>query len=88
MNIYKLLLIGAGLVLLGFIAFPLAAFLYKAVWTLFWLGLIGGAGYAGYKYLNRNSSRGQLKSGDDLALSYQDSFDRELDEIRRKYLPK
>jgi hypothetical protein len=86
MDKWKMLLIGAGLVLVGFVAFPLLIFVYNAFWWLFWIALIGAGGYAGWRFLHgRNRSRGALNGAGDDMLGYTDSFERELQEIRRKY---
>lgn len=85
MNIWKILLIAFGLVILGMLAFPLISFVYNALWILFWIALIGGGGYALYRYLTKNDRKALPEARDIYSIPEYDGLDREYQEIRRKY---
>ncbi|MBS1795212.1 MAG: hypothetical protein JSS81_15245 [Acidobacteria bacterium] len=88
MKIIKILLVGFGLILLGMLAFPIIAFVYHALWYLFWIAVLGLTGYVGYKVLTRKKDSLLLEDKSSFALPGLDSADRAFREFRRKHLTK
>lgn len=85
MNLWKILLIAFGLVILGMLAFPLISFVYNALWIVFWIALIGGGGYALYRFFTKNERKALPEGRDIYSIGEYDGLDREYQEIRRKY---
>lgn len=80
-----LLAIGVGI----WLFFGLIGFVSTILWYLFWIGLFGIGGYAGYKlFLEKEKKTPQLEEGTPIGISELDNAERELEEYRRKYLPK
>ena len=86
MNIVKLILAAIGLVFVGMVLLWVLGFLSSIVWYLFWIGLLGGVAYGGYRLFKKAESRlvggeshGNL-NGSDINMSW--------DEYDKKYLHK
>lgn len=87
MNIIKFILAVIGLIFVGMLLLWAIGFLSSIIWYLFWIGVFGAIGYAGYrlfqkieaKALGSDPQRG-LGGGMDINMSW--------DEYERKYLKK
>jgi hypothetical protein len=88
MNFIKFILVVAGLILLGMLAFPVIGFIYNALWYLFWIAVLGIGGYVGYKWLTRNSDGKLLEDKSPFSIGGTDSFSRSLEDFKRKHLTK
>ena len=88
MNFIKFLLIVAGLIILGMLAFPLIGFIYNALWWLFWIAVIGIGGYVGYKWLTKDSSTKLLEDKTPFSLGGMDDVNKAFEDFKRKHLTK
>lgn len=88
MNFIKILLIAIGLVLLGMVAFPIIAFVWHALWYLFWIAIIGLGGYIGYKWLTKGSETRLLEDKASFSLNGMDDVNRAFEDFKRKHLTK
>jgi len=80
-----LLAIGLGV----WIFFGLIGLVSTLLWYVFWIALFGIGGYAGYKlFLEKDTETPQLEEKKPVGISEMKNVDRELEEYRRKYLPK
>ncbi|MFZ1699578.1 MAG: hypothetical protein WBO10_05590 [Pyrinomonadaceae bacterium] len=87
MNIIKFILVVLGIFFAGFVALWLLGFLSSILWYVFWIGLLGGIAYGGYKLFTKIESKalggGKANSGigtGDINMSW--------DEYDKKYLHK
>ena len=86
MNIIKLILAVIGVFFAGMVVLWLFGFLTSILWYVFWIGLIGGLAYGGYKLFKKVESKalgGDPHSGigtGDINMSW--------DEYDKKYLHK
>lgn len=88
MDWLKIILIALGLVVAVVLLFSLIGIVYTILWYLFWVGIIGAIGYAGYKFLSKEKETPQLEEKMPIGISELNNADRELEEYKRKYLPK
>lgn len=88
MNFIKILLIALGLILFGMIAVPILAFVWNALWYVFWIAIIGLGGYIGYKWLTKNSETKLLEDKSRFSLNGYEDVTRAFDEFKRKHLTK
>ena len=88
MNFIKFLLIVAGLILLGMLAFPLIGFIYNALWYLFWIAVVGIGGYVGYKILTKDSDSRLLEDKSTFAIGGMDHVNKAFEDFKRKHLTK
>ncbi len=54
MNIIKFILAAIGLIFVGMILLWAVGFLSSLIWYLFWIGVLGAIGYAGYKLIPKD----------------------------------
>ena len=88
MNFIKFILIVAGLILLGMLAFPIIGFIYNALWWLFWIGVLGLGGYIGYKWLTKDSKTNLLEDKTPFSIGGMDSANKAFEDFKRKHLMK
>ncbi len=89
MDLIKLLLVLIGIVALLVVGYWLIGLIFGIFWLLVYAAVIGLVGYGGYKLLfGGKRSRNELEDGDPYGLSEFDRSNRELEEIRRKFLTK
>lgn len=88
MNFIKFILVVAGLILLGMLAFPVIGFIYNALWYLFWIAVLGLGGYIGYKWLTKKSDQNLLGDGSDYSLGGINDVNRAFEDFKRKHLTK
>jgi len=88
MNFIKILLIALGLILFGMIAVPILAFVWHALWYVFWIAIIGLGGYIGYKWLTKNSETKLLEDKSRFSLNGYEDVSRAFDDFKRKHLTK
>ncbi|MGE3465719.1 MAG: hypothetical protein AB7J13_02200 [Pyrinomonadaceae bacterium] len=86
MNIIKLILAIIGIFFAGMVVLWLFGFLTSILWYAFWIGLLGGIAYGGYKLFTKIESKAlggdkhdNLGTGD-ISMSW--------DEYDKKYLHK
>jgi hypothetical protein len=87
MNIIKFILIFLGLIFGAVVVFWLLGVVWSLLWYVFWLALIGVAGYGAYKLFKKAE---QKLVGDGAATGYIDAPDTNMswEEYDRKYLKK
>lgn len=89
MNWIKIILAAIGLLVAIALIFWLIGIISTLLWYLFWAAIIGGAGYAGYKlFLNKEKEPAKLEEKAPIGISGMQDVDRELEEYKRRYLPK
>lgn len=88
MNFIKILLFALGLILFGMIAVPVIAFVWHALWYLFWIALIGIGGYVGYKWLTKDSETKLLEDKSPFLLGGVNEITRSFKDFKRKNLMK
>ncbi len=88
MNLIKILLAIAGLLLVTFFAFYIIGLLSTIIWYLFLLGVIGIGGAVVYELLKKEKEPTILKEKTHTAIEEMENTDRLLEEYRRKYLEK
>jgi hypothetical protein len=88
MSFIKILLIAFGLILLGMLAFPIIGFIYSALWYLFWIAVVGIAGYVGYKWLTKNSDTPLLEDRSPHSITGMESVNKAFEDFKRKHLTK
>jgi hypothetical protein len=89
MNFIKLILAFAAFVIVAMLAFSVLGFLYSTLWTIFWLGVVAIGAIAGYKiFFEKDKPR--LESKDPVSRIEYDAAasQKQLEEYKRKYLPK
>lgn len=87
MNIIKIILVFLGLIFGAAIVFWLLGVAWSLIWYVFWIGLLGAAGYGVYKLFKKAEDK---YIGGGSAKGYMDSHDYDMswDEYERKYLHK
>lgn len=87
MNWLKYILIALGLIFLGIIALSVVGLISAAFYYLLVLGVVGIAGYVGYKVIAKSRAR-ELQSRDPITKIEVDAARaaRQLEEYKRKYL--
>lgn len=87
MNFIKLILAIAGIFFLGIVALWLLGMLSSVIWYAFWVAVIGGAIYGGYRLFTKVESR--VIGGDNYS-NIGDGLDIKMswDDYDKKYLHK
>jgi len=87
MNIIKLILAVIGIFLAGMVVLWLLGFLSSILWYLFWIGILGGLAYGGYRLFKKAEAKALgsdphtgIGRGADIPMSW--------DEYDKKYLHK
>jgi hypothetical protein len=89
MNWIKIILAVLGLLAAVVGIFWLIGIVSALLWYVFWIAIIAGAGYAGYKlFLEKEKETAKLEEKMPIGISEMQNVDRELEEYKRKYLPK
>lgn len=89
MDWVKIILAALGLFLAIAVIFWLIGIVSALLWYVFWIAVIGGAGYAGYKlFLQKDKETAKLEDKTPVGIAEMQNVDRELEEYKRKYLPK
>ena len=88
MSFIKILLIAFGLILLGMLAFPIIGFIYNALWYLFWIAVVGLAGFIGYKWLTKDSEPKLLEDQSPISLAGMKNVNQAFEDFKRKHLTK
>lgn len=85
MEFIKMLFIALGLVILGMLAFSVFGFFYSLLWYALWFTVVGIAGYAGYKWLTKDSETAKLGSQTRASIADVSNYKRALKEyVKRK----
>ncbi len=87
MNWIKIILVVLGLFAAAMLLFWLFDVVYTLLGYLLWAAIIGSIGYGGYKYLKKDETP-KLEEKTPIAISELQNVDKELEEYKRKYLPK
>jgi hypothetical protein len=87
MNIIKLILVFLGLIFGAVIVFWLLGVVWSLLWYVFWVALLGAAGYGAYKLFKKAENK---LVGDGASTTYLDVPDTNMswEEYDRKYLHK
>lgn len=87
MNWLKYILIALGLLFAGMILFSLIGLITTAVYFLLIIGVLGGAGYLGYKLLKKEAAL-ELENKNPITKIEIDNVKtvKQLEEYKRKYL--
>jgi hypothetical protein len=88
MDWIKLILAALGLVFVALILFWVVGIISAILWFVLWAGLVGVIGYGAYKFLKKPKETVQLEDKTPIAIAELKSVDRQLEEYKRKYLPK
>ncbi|CAN5485784.1 hypothetical protein BH10ACI1_BH10ACI1_32810 [soil metagenome] len=88
MKYIKLLLVAIGLVLAAMLAISIIGIVYSALWYLLLLGVVAISGFIGYKLLLEKNNSTKLDGNEPISIAEMKNLDRELEEYKRKYLPK
>jgi type VI protein secretion system component VasK len=89
MNWIKIILAVLGLLLAVWVIFALIGIVSAILWIAFWVALLGAIGYGGYKlFLDKGRPAARLEDKTPTGMADMKNVDRELEEIKRKYLPK
>ncbi len=86
MNVIKLILAVIGIFFAGMVVLWLLGFLTSILWYVFWIGLLGGIAYGGYKLFTKIESKA-LGSDPHSGLGTGD-INMSWDEYDKKYLHK
>ena len=85
MEFIKMLFIALVLVILGMLAFSVFGFFYSLLWYVLWFSVVGIAGYAGYKWLTKDSETAKLGSKSPTSIADVGNYKRALKEyVNRK----
>ena len=89
MDWIKILLAALGLFFAIAVIFWVIGIIGTILWYVFWIAILGAIGYGGYKlFLDKDRETAWLEDKTPVGISSMDNIDRELEEIKRKYLPK
>lgn len=89
MNWIKVILAVLGLLLAVWAIFAVIGIVSAILWFVFWIALVGAIGYGGYKlFLDKGKETRKLEDRTPIEIADMDQVDRQLEEIKRKYLPK
>jgi hypothetical protein len=89
MNWIKIILAVLGIFLAVAVIFLVLGIVYTVLWYAFWIALLGAVGYGGYKlFFEKDRETAQLGEKKPIGISEMQNIERELEEIKRKYLPK
>ena len=84
MNIIKLILAVIGVFFAGFVALWILGWLSSLLWYLFWIALLGGVAYGGYRLFTKVEKR--VLDGDPHAGLGSGDINMSWDEYDKKYL--
>ena len=87
MNIIKLILALLGVIFGVFIVMWVIGLLSSIFWYAFWIAIIGGIGYGGYRLFRRAEDK-LLDGGSSAGSINARDYDMSWDEYERKYLKK
>jgi len=89
MNWIKIILAVLGIFLAVAVIFWVLGIISVILWYAFWIALLGAVGYGGYKlFFEKDRETAQLGEKTPIGISEMQNIERELEEIKRKYLPK
>jgi hypothetical protein len=89
MDTIKIILAVIGVIAVVVAGIWLIGIISAILWVGLWLGLIAAIGYGGYKFfLDKGKSSKTLEEKTPIAISDMKETDRQLEEYKRKYLPK
>ncbi|HEY0428645.1 MAG TPA: hypothetical protein VGC76_12770 [Pyrinomonadaceae bacterium] len=89
MDWIKIILAALGLFFAIAIIFWLIGIVSALLWYVFWIAVLGAIGYGGYKlFLDKEKETARLEEKTPVGISEMKNVDRELEEYKRKYLPK
>jgi hypothetical protein len=86
MNIIKLVLAVIGVFFAGMVVLWLFGFLTSILWYVFWIGLLGGLAYGGYRLFKKVESK--ALGGDPYSGIGTGDINMSWDEYDKKYLHK
>jgi len=87
MNIIKLILAVIGIFLAGMVVLWVLGFLSSILWYLFWIGILGGLAYGGYRLFKKVEAKA-LGSDPHTGLGRGTEIPMSWDEYDKKYLHK
>ena len=87
MNIIKLILAVIGIFLAGMVVLWVLGFLSSILWYLFWIGILGGLAYGGYRLFKKAEAKA-LGSDPHAGLGRGTEIPMSWDEYDKKYLHK
>ena len=89
MNWIKVILAVLGLFLAAWVFVIVIGLVTTVLWIAFWVAILGALGYGGYKlFLEKDRETARLEDKTPVGISDMKNVDRELEEIKRKYLSK
>ena len=89
MNWIKIILAALGLFFAIAIIFWVIGIVSAILWYVFWIAILGAIGYGGYKlFLDKDRETKKLEEKMPIGISEMNNAERELEEYKRKYLPK
>lgn len=88
MNWIKIILAALGLLFIAMILFWIVGIVSAILWFVIWAGLIGAIGYGAYKFLKKPAAKPALEDKTPIAIAEIKHVDKQLEEYKRKYLPK
>ena len=81
---FLLFLLGLGVGL--WLLFWIIGVLSSLLWYVFWIGILGLGGYAGYKlFLEKDEEAAQLQEKTPIGIAEMQDIQRQLEEFNKKY---
>lgn len=89
MDTVKIILTVIGVIALVVVGIWLIGIFSAILWFMLWVGLLAAIGYGGYKlFLAKNKPTPKLEAKSPIAIADLKDTDRQLEDYKRKYLPK
>jgi hypothetical protein len=89
MDTIKIILAVVGVIAVVVVGIWLIGIISAILWFGLWIGLIAAIGYGGYKFfLDKGKSTKALEEKSPIQIADMKDTDRQLEEYKRKYLPK
>ncbi len=89
MDTIKIILAVIGVITVVVVGIWLIGIISAILWFGLWIGLLAAIGYGGYKLLlGKGKSKNELEEKSPIAIADMKDTDRQLEEYKRKYLPK
>ena len=88
MNVIKFILVAVGIILAILLGLSLVGIIYSALFYIFLFGIVAIGGFVGYKLLKKDDETTKIGGKQSIAIAEMKNVDRELEEYKRKYLPK
>ena len=89
MDWIKFILAAIGLIAIGVVLFWVVGIITTIIWLAIWIAVLAVAGYGVYKlFLEKDKETKKLEKAIPTGLTEMRKAERELEELKRKYLPK